>query len=141
MFTAVLFLVLLALVITATAAPKPVTITTSCNLSALKVKDVKIDGDKDGFVAVAIKSELFAHGATQSPSGFSFIGKVDTIDGLFSPMVNGLSVSSPGTNYASSIPGDVGVRLMEEKIAQKYLARKVVADFCKVPLPVAQARK
>jgi len=143
-FTAlVLFILVLMAISTVTAAPKPATTTASasCDLSSLKVKDVKINGDKDEFVAIAIKSELFAHGAKNSSSGLLFVGKIELFDGLLGPMVNGLSVSSPGSNYASSVPGSAGLRFMEAQQASRYLAQKAVADFCKVPVPVAQARK
>lgn len=102
------------------SAPAP------CNLSALKIKSVKIEGDKQEFVARAIKSALYKNGAkVADKDGVEMVGAVRW--GSMAPLnisaeVPSMAFASVGRN--SELYAGVGS-------ASEILAQQVVDDFCK----------
>ena len=97
-----------------------------CNLSSLKIKSVKISGDKDGFVARAVKSELYKFGARVTKDGVEMMGNVQWSQGGSTPML--LSLDVPSLAFASIAKVDT-VYLGMARGAEK-LGQEVAEDFC-----------
>lgn len=97
-----------------------------CNLSSLKIKEIKINGDKDGFVARAVKSELYKFGARATNDGVQMVGSVQWSMGGSTPML--LSLDVPSLAFASVAKVDtvyMGMARGAEKLGQE-----VAEDFC-----------
>lgn len=97
-----------------------------CNLSILKIKDIKIKGDKEGFVTRAVKSELYKFGARVSPDGVDIIGDVIWSQ-AGSPLM--LSVEVASMSFAST--AENGAPLMGTVRGSQSISRKIAEDFCK----------
>lgn len=97
-----------------------------CNLSSLKIKEIKINGDREGFVARAVKSELYKFGARVSNDGVQVVGNVRWSYSGSTPMSLSLDVSSSAFASVANINNVYAgtVRGSEE------LAQEVGKDFC-----------
>jgi hypothetical protein len=98
--------------------------TAPCNLATLKIKSVKIEGDRDEFVARAIKSQLYKRGATLDQSGVDVVGVVRW--GTTAPLQ--VSVEVPTMAFASTASNSVP--LGTAVTGSESLAKWVAADFC-----------
>lgn len=122
-----LFFVIVLMIVSGCGSAEPVSATGEpCNLSALKIKDVKIEGDKDGFVSRAIKSELYKRGARVDQGGVEVVGTVIWNGSTGSPSslsieVVSMSMASTSRNYN---------QLMDVVTASERIAKGVAEDFC-----------
>ncbi len=105
--------------VSATTAPPP------CNLSILKIKTVKIEGDREDFVSRALKSELYKRGAKiDANGGVEVMGAV--IWGTMAP----LEISVEVATMAFSSTAQSGAPLATTSVGSEYLAKQVADDFC-----------
>lgn len=127
MKTITLFVIMIAVTLTGCGNINEVSADTKpCNLSSLKIKEIKINGDKDGFVARAVKSELYKFGARVTNDGVAMVGNVQWSIGGSTPML--LSLDVPSLAFASVAKVDtvyMGMARGAEKLGQE-----VAEDFC-----------
>ena len=109
-----------------------------CDLSGLKVKEVTIDGDRNGFVEDAILHELYARGARSSPDGATFTGSAEFQDGRLVAL-NFSADNGSIAAAASLVDGSKPARAYfgDEKKEDQYfqssaeaVAKKAVAQVC-----------
>lgn len=97
-----------------------------CDLSGLKIKSVKIDGDKGDYIARAIKAHLYRYGAKADLNGSEIVGAVVTRnESTQKPLAVAVEVpndSFSGTGYAGAT--------LYESVAIENIARTVALDFC-----------
>lgn len=114
--------------VSATTAPPP------CNLSTLKIKSVKIEGDHEDFVSRAIKSELYKRGAMIDQGGVEVVGVVRW--GTLAP----LEVSVEVATMAFASTAINGVPLGSTTVTgAESLAKQVADDFCQCLAATAPA--
>lgn len=99
--------------------------TTPCNLSMLKIKSVKIDGDREGFVSRAIRSELYKRGARVDENGVEVIGSV-----LWNNAGTPIEVSVEVVTMAFASTAIGGTPLVGPAIGSTTVARRIADDFC-----------
>lgn len=101
------------------------TATPPCDLSTLKIKGVKIEGDREDFVSRALKSELYKRGAkTDVNGGVEVVGAV--IWGTMAP----LEISVEVATMAFSSTAQSGAPLARPSSGAESLAKQVADDFC-----------
>ncbi len=104
----------------------------ACNLSALTIKDIVLDGDEAGYVADAIGAQLYSRGAKSGKNGTSLTGKVK-----WEPAQSVLTVSIHGT----LVPYASGQRIKPANLSEfpelvhynqfvDKAAGKIAQDFC-----------
>ncbi len=103
-----------------------------CNLVTLKIKEVKIEGDKQDFVSRAVKSALYKRGArVGEKDGIELVGAVRW--GTLTPL--NLSLEAPTMAFASVARG--GDAYAGIAHGSEVLAEQVADDFCRCVGPPA----
>lgn len=124
-FAILFFVTVLIVALTGCGLTNEASATAQCNLSTLKIKSVKIEGDRDGFVTRAIQSELYKRGARVDEKGIEVIGVILFFDNntpaSLSTEISSMSFASVASNTAP-LAGIVD--------GSRILARRMVADFC-----------
>ena len=96
-----------------------------CNLSSLKIKSVKVEGDKDEYVARALKAKLYRLGARLDPKGEEIIGVVSKHNMMNWPLE--ATVEIPTRAFASvAFSGGAP----NQVIAVDHIADQITNDFC-----------
>ena len=101
--------------------------TKSCDLSSLKIKDVKIENDDGDNIANALLSELYKKRAVSSSEGLQITGKATLTNE--SPTI--LTVRVINANFASTVE-DVKLVQRSPGFASNVLAMRTVEQFCKI---------
>ena len=101
--------------------------TKSCDLSSLKIKDVKIENDDGDNIANALLSELCKKRAVSSSEGLQITGKATLTNE--SPTI--LTVRVVNANFASTVE-DVKLVQRSPGFASNVLAMRTVEQFCKI---------
>lgn len=98
-----------------------------CDLSIIKIKSVVLEGDTNGLVATALKTELFAKGArwTYDDKGIKIVGKVTVSSNGITPLY--LIAETERQPFA----GIAYSAILQPTSAANQLARRVVSDFCR----------
>lgn len=125
-FTMLFFVTVLIVTLTGCGPTNEVSATTTpCDLSTLKIKSVKIEGDKEGFVTRAIQYELYKRGAKVDENGAEVIGTV-----LFANSGTPAHLSAEITSSAFASVADNTAFLVGIVKGSEILARRMVDDFC-----------
>jgi hypothetical protein len=96
-----------------------------CDLSNLKVRNIVIQGDKDRYLANAIKAELSSRGARTDPNGVDIIGAASlNANGI--PI--SISVEMPTTSFAAT---GRTMRVLARADAAEDLGSQVAMVFCR----------
>lgn len=98
-----------------------------CDLSIIKIKSIELEGDTDGLVATALKTELFAKGAKWSydDKGVKIVGKVTISPNGRTPVyLTAETERQPFAGLAHSY-------ILQPTSAANQLARRVASDFCR----------
>lgn len=98
-----------------------------CNLSSLKIKDVKIENDRNEYLARAIKSTLYQYGAEKKEDGVEIIGSLTFYRESFSP--ESLSLEAPGLSL-SSVVYNPNPLLPLPSVSERF-AWEVAEDLCR----------
>lgn len=98
-----------------------------CDLSIIKIKSVVLEGDTNGLVATALKTELFTKGAkwTYDDKGVKIVGKVTMSPNGQTPL--NLIVETERQPFA----GIAYSYVLHPTSAANQLARRAVSDFCR----------
>ena len=98
-----------------------------CDLSIVKIKSIDLEGDTNGMVATALKTEMFSNGAKWSydDKGVKIVGKVTMSSNGRTPLY--LIAETERQPFA----GMAQTMLLQPTGAANQLARKVVTDFCR----------
>ena len=101
--------------------------TKSCDLSSLKIKDVKIENDDGDNIANALLSELYKKRAVSSLEGLQITGKATLTNE--SPTI--LTIRVVNANFASTVE-NVKLGQRSPGFASNALAVRIVEEFCKI---------
>lgn len=98
-----------------------------CDLSIIKIKSIVLEGDTNGLVATALKTELFAKGAkwTYDDKGVKIVGRVTMSPNGQTPLYLTAEIErQPFAGLAHSY-------ILQPTSAANQLARRVASDFCR----------
>lgn len=107
-------------------ARQPVAITKPCDLSSLKIKRIKLEGDRDGFISAAVAARLFVHGARLTDDGVFITGTVrQSQAGEMSATLISNTAAIAAVAYVSGSKA-----IVNENYAKTLLAEKLAAQVC-----------
>ncbi|KKQ77652.1 MAG: hypothetical protein A3A96_03235 [Candidatus Zambryskibacteria bacterium RIFCSPLOWO2_01_FULL_39_39] len=109
-----------------------------CDLSALKIKSIVLEGDKGDLVGTAMSRELFANGAkwtTDSP-GVEIVGKV-----TISSVNNQTPLYAVAQAKRQAFAGIAYSSILQPTSAANQLARRIALDFCRCATEGGRIRK